>query len=104
MNSCSLSHLHDYIAALRTYLALAREATDRSNTYERLSIADQMRADIENGNLGAAYAVASSEQRALGWGGFYGPGGDAVHTTFHRYADVLKAERLNALPDAGFEH
>jgi hypothetical protein len=100
----SLLLLDQYIRALTVCLDAARDSDARNNCFARLSSAGAMRTELEKGNAGAACAILSDEERAIGWGGFYGPGGESVHQAFLHFADQVKTERLAGLPDAGFGH
>jgi hypothetical protein len=104
MATSSLALLDQYIRALRVCLDAARDSDVRNNCFERLSSAGAMRTELEKGNSGAACAILSDEERAIGWGGFYGPGGESVHQAFLHFAEQVRTERLAGLPDAGFGH
>lgn len=103
MSAGLVSLLDSYVAALRASLEHAA-AEERNDIFVGLSAAEEMREDLVNGRLGRAFGILNEEQRRIGWGGYYGRGGEQIHEAFRRLVETAAAERLAGRPDAGFGH
>ena len=94
--------LETYASALRDALSAVDEPTARSHYFERVAAAAEIRDALDQDDIGRAGGILNGERRAIGWGWFAGPGGDAAHEAFLELDAAVMEARLKDAPHADF--
>src|SRR5437762_14111389 len=95
--------LETYASALRDGLSAVDEPTARSHYFERVAAAAEIRDALDQDDLGRAGGILNGERRAIGWGWFAGPSGDAAHEAFLELDAAVMEARLKDAPDADLD-
>ena len=102
MHRALIGLLETYASALRDALSAVDEPTARSHYFERVAAAAEIRDALDQDDIGRAGGILNGERRAIGWGWFAGPGGDAAHEAFLALDAAVMEARLKDAPDADF--
>ena len=102
MHRALIGLLETYASALRDGLSAVDEPTARSHYFERVAAAAEIRDALDQDDIGRAGGILNGERRAIGWGWFAGPSGDAAHEAFLELDAAVMEARLKDAPDADF--